>query len=107
LAMAQPRLEHHPHVLQVLRTRLGEVEVGIAVHLHETAEHRWARVRAAEDRVHVPHENRWHAMQAEGADPKLLLAARDAESCLALILLANAELHVGRASIRSECLEFR
>ena len=33
-------------------------------------------------------------MQAEGADPKLVLAARHAERRLELVLLANAELHV-------------
>ena len=30
---------------------------------------------AAEDVVHVAHENRRHAMKAEGADPELILAS--------------------------------
>ena len=105
LVMPQ-RLEHHPHVHEVLFARLGEDEDVVAVHLHEAAEHGRAGAwpgpassiegqdRAAKNGVHLPHEDRRHAMQAEGANPELILAARHAEGGLELVLLADAELHV-------------
>ena len=76
----------------MLLTGQGENEDIVAVHLHKTAQHRLGsdagrasvmqgpagRVEdqggAAEDVVHVAHENRRHAMQAEGTDPELVLA---------------------------------
>jgi hypothetical protein len=36
------RLEHHPHVHEVLFARLGEDEDVVTVHLHEAAKHRRA-----------------------------------------------------------------
>ena len=54
---------------------------------------------AAEDVVHVAHENRRHAVQAEGTDPELILATGDAKRGLVLILRADPELHVGHRQI--------
>ncbi len=56
--------------------------------------------RTAKNRVHVPHEDRRHAVQAEGANPELVLSARSAEGGLELVLLADTELHVSALKVQ-------
>jgi hypothetical protein len=114
LVVAQ-RLEHHPHVHKVLLARLGEDEDVVAVDLDEAPEHGRGRTcrggrsrrsaaggvedkgRAAEDGIHVSHQERRHAVQAERADPEFVLAPRHAEGRLELVLRPDPKLPV-RAS---------
>ena len=107
-------LEHHPNMAAMLLAGAGENEDIVHIYLHELAEHgrrgplaRWkwsAQVvegegRAPEDRVHITHEQRGHAVQAEGAHTELVLPTGDAERRLVLVRRADAELVVARSQV--------
>ena len=116
--MVPQRFEDHADVHEVLLARFGEDEDVVAVDLYEAPQHgrglrtgthprgaarpagrvegeRWT----TKDAVHVTHQDRGHAVQAESADAKLVLATGDAKRRLELVGLPNAELHVRHGKI--------
>jgi len=113
--MVTQRFEDHAHVDQVLCLRPREDENVVHVHLDELAQHGTAKPvrawpatarlvkgqhRATENGMHVAHEERRHAVEAERTNAKLVLAARHPERGFVLVFDADAKLVVGAGQVK-------
>ncbi len=101
---------------QVLFLRLGENKDVVHVILNEFPQHRAVpqptaahgrnrrtRKKAAQNNsMHVMHQEEGHAVKPQDANAELILAARDPEGSLDLVLFSDPELMVGAGQVELE-----
>jgi hypothetical protein len=113
-SMVFQSLKDHAHVNQVLFLRLGENKDVVHVNLNKFPQHR--AVPALSRRpptagiverergppkncMHGTHQEGGHAVKPKCANAELILAARDPEGSLELVLFSDPELMVGAGQV--------
>jgi hypothetical protein len=109
-------LKDHAHVNQVLFLGLGENKDVVHVNLNEFPQHRAVPTlsrrpptaaagiveherRPPKNCMHVTHQEGGHAVKPKRANAELILAARDPEGSLELVLFSDPELMVGASQV--------